>query len=166
MARRLVARHGVRDLVLLSRRGLEASGAAGLVAELEEAGARVRVAACDVSDHAQLADVVTSAGPLAGVVHVAGVLDDGLVEGLTPERVAGALGPKADAAWFLHELTASSEPGFFVLFSSLAGVVGNAGQGNYAAANAFLDGLAVARRAAGLPAVSVAWGGSGMSSPA
>ncbi|MDA0638989.1 ketoreductase domain-containing protein, partial [Nonomuraea sp. MCN248] len=122
-------RHGVRDLVLVSRRGGAAAGAGALVAELERAGARVRVVACDVGDRVAVGELLGSVGPLAGVVHAAGVLDDGLVEGLTPERVAGVLGPKADAAWFLHELTVSSPPGFFVLFSSLAGVLGNAGQG-------------------------------------
>ncbi|MFC9681772.1 type I polyketide synthase [Streptomyces sp. NPDC056948] len=161
VARHLVAAHGVRRLLLVSRRGMAAAGAAELVAGLREAGAEVQVAACDVGDRTALRDLLSAlpAGdPLTAVVHAAGVLDDGTVETLSAEQVDRVLTPKVDAALHLHELTREHDLSAFVLFSSAAAVLGSPGQGNYVAANGFLDALARRRVAEGLPAVSVAWG--------
>ncbi|MFI9155928.1 SDR family NAD(P)-dependent oxidoreductase, partial [Streptomyces sp. NPDC053367] len=161
VARRLATRHGVRHLLLAGRRGPDAEGVAELVAELAESGTRVSVARCDTADPEQLAALlaaVPAEAPLTGVVHAAGVLDDATVEALDAGQVRAVLRPKADAAWHLHRLTAGLDLSFFVLFSSVVGTVGAPGQANYAAANAFLDGLAAHRRAQGLPGTSVVWG--------
>ncbi|HXB66186.1 MAG TPA: type I polyketide synthase, partial [Solirubrobacteraceae bacterium] len=159
VAKHLVVERGVRDLLLVSRRGREADGAAELVAELVGLGARVRIEGCDVGDREQLERLLAGVeGGLCGVVHAAGVLDDGVVESLTEERVDHVFAPKLDGAWHLHELTEHLDLSMFVLFSSATATFGSAGQGNYAAANAFLDALACHRRMRGLAGNSLAWG--------
>ncbi|MFD8518336.1 type I polyketide synthase, partial [Streptomyces antimycoticus] len=158
VARHLVSVYGVGEVVLVSRRGWGAPGVGVLVGELEGLGARVRVVACDVGDRGAVAELVGSIEGLGVVVHAAGVVDDGVVGSLDGGRLVGVLGPKALGAWYLHEVTCGLDLSAFVLFSSAAGVLGNAGQGSYAAANGFLDALAAHRRARGLPGVSIAWG--------
>ncbi|MFC4566054.1 SDR family NAD(P)-dependent oxidoreductase, partial [Nocardiopsis mangrovi] len=161
LARHLVRERGVRHLVLASRSGAEAEGAAGLVADLEAAGAAVEVVACDVSTSdgvARALAAVPERHPLTGVFHTAGVLADGVVSSLDDDRLGRVLAPKADAAWRLHHATLGMDLAAFTLYSSSAGTLDSAGQGNYAAANAFLDALAAARSAAGLPGLSLGWG--------
>ncbi|PHQ53338.1 hypothetical protein BLA24_02545 [Streptomyces cinnamoneus] len=161
VARHLVTRHGARHLVLAGRRGADAPGVAALAAELAGHGAELTLAACDVSDRGDVAKLlagIPDGRPLTAVVHAAGALDDGVIDTLTPDRLDRVWYPKAEAAVHLHELTRDSDLSAFVLFSSSAGTFGGPGQGNYAAANAFLDAFAQARRAAGLPATSLAWG--------
>uniref|UniRef100_UPI0012F94B70 type I polyketide synthase n=1 Tax=Microtetraspora niveoalba TaxID=46175 RepID=UPI0012F94B70 len=161
LARHLVAEHGVRHLLLLSRRGGAAAGAEELVTELENMGARVTVAACDASDRAALAAVlaaIPASHPLTGVVHTAGLIDDGVFGAMTRARLDDVLRPKVDAAINLHALTEHMDLSMFVLYSSAAATFGTGGQANYAAANAFMDALAAHRRARGLPAQSLGWG--------
>ncbi|MEV5431947.1 type I polyketide synthase [Streptomyces sp. NPDC052701] len=161
VARHLVTEHGVRHLLLTSRQGMAAPGADGLRAELSALGAQVTVAACDAGDRAALADLLATIPadrPLRAVLHTAGAFDDGVLPSLTPERLSAVLRPKVDAAVNLLELTGGAGLTQFVLFSSVAGVLGGQGQGNYAAGNAFLDALAHRARARGVPATSIAWG--------
>jgi acyl transferase domain-containing protein/NADPH:quinone reductase-like Zn-dependent oxidoreductase/acyl carrier protein len=161
VATHLVARYGVGHVVLVSRSGADGEGVAELLDQLTGAGAEVSVVACDVGDRDAVADVIAALPnqyPLKGVFHAAGVIDDGLIASLTPGRVDTVLRSKVDGAWNLHELTRNMDLSAFVMFSSMAGIVGSPGQGNYAAANNFLDGLAAHRRAQGLAGLSVAWG--------
>ncbi len=161
VARHLAEGHGARHLLLASRSGEEAQGAADLRGELEELGAEVRIVSCDVADREQVEDLIASIAPvhpLGAVIHAARVLDDGVLESLDPERLQRAMRPKVDAAWHLHELTEGIELTHFVMFSSATGVLGGPAQGNYAAANVFLDALAAHRQARGLPATSLDWG--------
>ncbi|MFH8791154.1 type I polyketide synthase [Streptomyces sp. NPDC017941] len=159
VARHLVTARGARHLVLTGRAGLATDGARELRAELAALGAEVRVAACDVSDRDALAALVASLDrPLGAVVHAAGVVDDGVLAALTPERVDRVLAPKVDGLLHLDELTRDADLSAFVVFSSAAGILGSAGQASYAAANAALDALVRRRHAHGLPGVSLAWG--------
>jgi polyketide synthase 1/15 len=162
LARHVVKTYGVRHVVLASRRGGRAESTAELTLDLARAGVQVQVLACDIADRSavegMLAQLARRFPPLRGVIHAAGVLDDAVVTSLTPDRIDTVLRAKVDAAWNLHELTRDLPLSMFALCSSIAGTVGAAGQGNYAAANAFLDGLAAHRRAAGLPGVSLVWG--------
>ena len=160
-ARHLAATGRAGWLLLTSRRGPAAPGAAELAADLAGLGVHVEVSACDATDRAAVAAVlgrIPEIRPLAGVFHTAGALDDGVISALSPDRLDAVLAPKADAALVLDELTAGLELSAFVLFSSAAATFGSAGQGNYAAANAVLDALALDRRARGLAGVSVGWG--------
>ncbi|WIY01903.1 SDR family NAD(P)-dependent oxidoreductase [Amycolatopsis mongoliensis] len=162
---RWLARTGAPHVVLAGRRGPAAPGAAELEAELSALGAKVTIAACDFADRAATAELLDSLPDLDAVVHAAGVLDDGVLDSLTPQRLATVLRSKVDSAIHLDELTRNRDLSAFVLFSSLAATLGAAGQGNYVAANAVLDALAEHRAGLGLPATSIAWGpwaGAGM----
>ncbi|GAA2529140.1 hypothetical protein Ahu01nite_091190 [Winogradskya humida] len=165
-----LADRGAARLVLASRSGPGAAGAAELAANVALAGTGVRITAADSAVRADLAGLIdgiaTDGPPLTSVMHTAGVLADGVLDGLDTERLATALAAKAAGAAHLDELTAELELDAFVLFSSGASTFGGAGQANYAAANAYLDGLAENRRARGRTALAVAWGpwaGNGVS---
>jgi NADP-dependent 3-hydroxy acid dehydrogenase YdfG/thioesterase domain-containing protein/acyl carrier protein len=169
VARHMASEHGIRHLILASRRGADADGAAELRADLEAFGARIDIVACDVADRDQVRALlarVPADAPLTAVIHSAAVTDDGVITAFDPARLDTVFAPKADGALHLGEFTRHMDLAAFVLFSSISGVVGAPGQGNYAAANAFLDALATRRRAAGYPAISLAWGlwalGSGL----
>jgi acyl transferase domain-containing protein/acyl carrier protein len=161
VATHLVAEHGVHDLLLVSDKGDDPAAAQALAAELTSRGARVASATCDLADRRELERLLAGwpAGqPLTAVIHAAGARDDGRFATMTAERLDTAIRTKVDGAWNLHQATREHGPALFVLFSSLAGILGDADRGNDAAASTFLDALAFYRRANGLPATSLAWG--------
>ncbi|WP_344185686.1 SDR family NAD(P)-dependent oxidoreductase, partial [Streptantibioticus ferralitis] len=160
-AARHLARNGAKHLHLTSRRGEDTPGAAELLAELQELGAEVTISACDIADRDALAALLAAIPDerrLSAVVHTAAVLDDGVIEGLTPAQVDGVLRVKVDGTLNLHELTRDLDLSAFVMFSSFAATFGAPGQGNQAPGNAFLEALAEQRRADGLTATTISWG--------
>ncbi|KAF7538803.1 hypothetical protein G7054_g2609 [Neopestalotiopsis clavispora] len=171
LSRDTVHNHGARNLLIISRSGLEAPGARELCEEIQTANAAVRIEACDVSDRAQLAKLLQSHDiypPVTAIVHCAGVVDDALLGSQNPELASRVLRPKVDGAWNLHELAPDTVRSF-ILFSSFSSVFGNVGQAAYTAGNAFLDALARFRVKRGLPGLSLAWGpwanNAGMAAP-
>jgi len=168
VARWLASAHSIRDLVLTSRRGMASPGAAELVAALAGLGAKATIIACNMADFDSVKAIMAAFNkdrPLRGVVHAAGAQDNGVLTALTPQRCVTAFAPKVDGAWHLHQLTRDMDMDMFVMFSSISGIMGMPGHGNYAAANTFLDALAHLRHAQGLPATSLAygtWKGEGM----
>lgn len=168
VARFLASTHNIRDLVLTSRRGMKSPGAAELVVELSRLGATATVVTCDMAELQSLQRIMTIFShnrPLRGVIHAAGALDNGVLSTLTPQRCATVFAPKVNGTWRLHQLTQDMDLDLFMVFSSISGIMGMPGHGNYAAANTFLDALTHLRRSQGLPATSVAygtWDGEGM----
>lgn len=152
---------GAKQIVLTGRRSPNET-AQKIIEELETAGASVKVLLGDVSTEKDVAQIFqqiqTSLFPLKGVIHAAGVLDDGLVQNLSWQQFTKVMTPKVQGTWHLHELTKDLPLDFFVCFSSMASMLGNSGQGNYAAANAFMDAIAHYRRGMGLPGLSINWG--------
>ncbi|WP_414587921.1 SDR family NAD(P)-dependent oxidoreductase [Scytonema sp. PCC 10023] len=157
-----LVKNGAKHLVLMGRSGAASAAASEAVKTLESAGANVIVAKADVSNATQVANVLTeieqSMPPLRGIIHAAMVLDDAVMLQLSGERFVKVMAPKVMGAWNLHTQTLNTPLDFFVNFSSFSSSVGNPGQGNYAAANAFLDALAHHRSTRGLPALTINWG--------
>ncbi|MFD7909101.1 beta-ketoacyl reductase, partial [Kitasatospora sp. NPDC059747] len=161
IAEHLITHHHITHLHLTSRRGPQAPDAPQLLTHLTNLGATVTLTACDTTDRNALHHLLTTMPhqhPLTAVIHAAGILHDTTLETLTPHTLNHVLHPKTQAAHHLHELTQHHNLDAFILFSSIAGIIGNPGQANYAAANTYLDALAQHRHAQGLPATSIAWG--------
>jgi len=161
-AARWLVENGAKHIALMSRSGPASEGARDAINSIEKAGARVTILRGDVASavdvDAALERIRIECPPLRGVIHAAMVLDDGILADLDRDRMSKVMAPKITGAWNLHRRTAHLPFDFFILFSSMASIIGNPGQGNYAAGNAFLDGLAHYRRSLGLPALTVNWG--------
>jgi len=161
-AAKWMAKHGAKHLILVSRRGASDEAAKATLAWLAEKDVKVTAVAADLTDAAQVKSlfdkISATCPPLKGILHTAAILDDAPITELTPERMTRVMRAKALSAWYLHEHTQNDSLDFFVLFSSVSSIIGNARQANYAAANTFLDALAAKRRAAGLAGMSINWG--------
>jgi len=152
---------GATHLVLSSRRGAS-KAAQSAIADLENQGAKVKVVKADVSQAEEVENLLQTSqefAPLKGIIHAAGVLDDGVVLQQTPARFAKVFAPKVQGSWYLHQYTQGIPVDFFVCFSSQSSLLGNGGQANYASANAFMDALMYQRQKMGLPALAINWGG-------